>query len=58
MKRMFLMATTYPYTAGILALMWVGSALLLRVDDNLSFDTVIITNVITTIIIASIGFRK
>ncbi len=58
MRSTFIMATTYPYTAGVLAIMWIGSALLLRIDSNLSFDTVIITNVITTIIVSNVGFRK
>lgn len=58
MKNVFIMATTYPYTAGTLAIMWIGSALLLRLDSNLSFDTVIMTNVITTLVVANIGFRK
>ena len=58
MKNVFIMATTHPYTAGTLAIMWIGSALLLRLDSNLSFDTVIMTNVITTLVVANIGFRK
>lgn len=58
MRSTFIMATTYPYTAGVLAIMWVGSALLLSIDKNLAFDTVIITNVITTIIVSNVGFRK
>lgn len=58
MKNVFIMATTYPYTAGVLAVMWIGSALLLHLDSNLSFDTVIITNVVTTLIVANIGFHK
>jgi hypothetical protein len=58
MKNVFIMATTYPYTAGVLAVMWVGSAMLLKIDSGLSFNTVIVSNVITTLIVANIGFRK
>ncbi len=58
MKNVFIMATTYPYTAGTLAVTWIGSALLLHLDSNLSFDTVIMTNVVTTLVVSNIGFRK
>lgn len=59
MKNNFLLfATSYPYTMGILAVIWIGSALLLIVDRTLSITPVIIGNAVATLIIAVIGFRK
>lgn len=58
MKKVIILATAYPYTAGILAIVWISSACLLRLDDNLDFNTVIVTNVLSTILISLIGFRK
>ena len=58
MKRIIILATSYPYTAVILAVLWISSAFLLKLDTSLNFDTVIVTNVLTSIIISLIGFRK
>ena len=51
-------ATAYPYTAGILTVIWIGSVMLLIIDRSLSLAVVMIGNVLMTLIIASIGFRK
>jgi hypothetical protein len=51
-------ATAYPYTMGILAIVWIGSAMLLIIDKSLSITPIIVGNVVATIIIAGIGFRK
>ena len=53
-----ILATAYPYTMVILTMMWLGSALLLIIDNSLSFNLVIATNLVTTLIIAAIGFKK
>lgn len=58
MKRMIILATAYPYTAGILAIIWIGTAALLKIDSSLSFDRTIIVTGVVTLLIASIGFRK
>jgi hypothetical protein len=58
MRRLIVLATAYPYTAGILAIIWIGSACLLRLDSSLDFNTVIISDVISTILISWVGFRK
>jgi hypothetical protein len=58
MKRVIILATSYPYTAGVLAIMWICTALLLKIDSNLQFDRTIVITTISTMIIAMIGFRK
>lgn len=57
-SNIIIFATAYPYTMGILAIMWIGSALLLTLDRSLSFNIVIGVNVLMTLTIAGIGFRK
>jgi len=58
MKQLVVFATSYPYTAGVLAIIWIGSAILLRIDGSLSFNLVLVSNIIVSLIVASVGFRK
>jgi hypothetical protein len=58
MKPILLFATTYPYACGVIAVMWLCSAILLKVDTNLSLGIVLMTNSVSTLVIALIGFRK
>jgi hypothetical protein len=53
-----MMATAYPYTAGIIAVIWLGSVILLKIDSTLSFKLVIFVNVALTALFASIGFKR
>lgn len=52
------MATAYPYTAGIIAIIWIGSVILLKIDNNLAPANVVVVNVILTSLFASIGFKR
>lgn len=52
------MATAYPYTAGIIAVMWAGSVILLKIDATLSIGLVLAVNVLLTMIFAIIGFKR
>lgn len=58
MKSVLLFATPYPYTCGIIALIWGSGAVLLKADPQLALGVVLITNSLATLIVASIGFRK
>ena len=58
MKKILLFATSYPYTAGIIAVIWLGSVLMLLIDSSLSSNTVLFVNVLVTLFVAVIGFRK
>ena len=55
--REFLLFIKYPYTAGIVSVIWLGSAGLLMIDPELSIVLVLGINLATTIVIAMIGFR-
>ena len=56
MHKEFLFFIKYPYTAGTIATVWIGSALLLVISREVSAFNIVLINVITTVIIAAIGF--
>jgi hypothetical protein len=47
----------YPYTAGVIAVVWLGSAALLAIDRNLSLVGIVVINMFCSILIAGFGFR-
>lgn len=46
----------YPYTAGIIATVWLGSAALMAIDNDVPFVTIILINMATSVLLAAIGF--
>jgi hypothetical protein len=46
----------YPYTAGVIGTLWLGSAILMAINSSLNGVNVVIINLAATIIIAAIGF--
>ena len=57
MLRDFLLFIKYPYTSGIIAIIWLGSAGFLALSENLNLIQVVIVDLITTVIIAFFGFK-
>ncbi len=53
----FLLFIKYPYTAGVIGIIWLGSAALLAIDGNLPLVRVVMVNMIISVIIAGFGFR-
>ena len=53
----FLLFIKYPYTAGIIAVIWVGSAILLALADDLKLIPVLVVDLLATVIIAIFGFN-
>lgn len=47
----------YPYTAGVIATMWLGTAIILGVSSELDVINVVIINLLASSIIAVLGFR-
>lgn len=47
----------YPYTAGVIATMWLGTAIILGVSSELDVINVVIINLIASSIVAVLGFR-
>ncbi|MFZ1324298.1 MAG: hypothetical protein WAQ57_04045 [Candidatus Saccharimonadales bacterium] len=53
----FLLFIKYPYTAGTIGIIWLGSAALLAIDRSLPIVGIVIINMLISIIIAGFGFR-
>ena len=56
MLKDFLLFIKYPYTAGIIAVIWLGSVAMVALADDLSLIEVIIVDLVATLLIAIIGF--
>lgn len=46
----------YPYTAGVIGTMWLGSAILMALNSGLNGVDVVIINLLATIVLAAVGF--
>jgi len=57
MLKEFVLFIKYPYTAGVIGIIWLGSAALLAMDENLSLVGIVIVNMLASVIIATFGFR-
>ena len=47
----------YPYTAGVIATMWLGTAIILGINSQLNVINVVIINLLASSIVAILGFR-
>ena len=57
MLKEFLLYLKYPYTAGIIACIWVGSAVMLWLDPKLPVALILSVNAVATLLLALVGFR-
>lgn len=57
MLKDFVLFVKYPYTAGVIAVIWIGSAILIAIDTDLPVLNIIVINCVVTYLIALIGFR-
>lgn len=46
----------YPYTAGVIATIWLGSAILMAINRDLNGVHIVIINVFTSVVLAVLGF--
>jgi hypothetical protein len=46
----------YPYTAGVIGTVWLGSAVLMALNSGLNAVNIVIINLFATIVLAAIGF--
>lgn len=53
----FILFIKYPYTAGVIGTMWLGTAAFLAIDRELSTVRIIVISMIATVIVAALGFR-
>lgn len=56
MLKEFLLFIKYPYTAGVIVTIWLGSAALLAINQELPLITIVIINMFASVFIAFIGF--
>lgn len=47
----------YPYTAGVIATMWLGTAILLAITDGLDPINIVLINMAASCVVAILGFR-
>ncbi|MCA9301539.1 hypothetical protein H6801_01495 [Candidatus Nomurabacteria bacterium] len=47
----------YPYTAGVIATMWLGTAIILALNSNLDVINIVLINMAASCVIALLGFR-
>ncbi|MCA9332989.1 hypothetical protein KDA00_03900 [Candidatus Saccharibacteria bacterium] len=57
MHKEFLLFIKYPYTAGVIATIWLGSAALLAINRGLPLIKIVIINMLASVVIAMIGFN-
>lgn len=57
MLKEFVLFIKYPYTAGVIGIIWLGSAAFLAIDESVSLVSIIFINMIASIVIATFGFR-
>jgi hypothetical protein len=57
MVKDFILFIKYPYTAGVIATIWLGSAALLAINQGLPLIAIVVIDMFSSIIIAAFGFR-
>lgn len=53
----FILFIKYPYTAGVIGIVWISTAILFGIDKDLPVLKIIIINCVVTYLVALIGFR-
>lgn len=57
MLKEFILFIKYPYTAGVIATIWLGSAALVAIDHDLPLIRIVMIDMLVTVLIAAFGFR-
>lgn len=58
MLKEFILFIKYPYTAGTIATIWLGSALLMAINHELPIVPMVIIDMVASVIVAAIGFSS
>ena len=56
MLKDFILFIKYPYTAGVIITMWLGSAALIAINKDLPMIRIVIINMLASTFIAFFGF--
>jgi hypothetical protein len=57
MFKNFSLFTKYPYTAGVIACIWIGTAVLTKIDSSLPLVKMATINIFVTTLVAAVGFN-
>ncbi len=58
MLKEFILFIKYPYTAGTIATIWLGSAVLMAINHELPIVTMVIIDMLASVIISAVGFSS
>lgn len=56
MLKEFILFIKYPYTAGVIGTIWLGSAILMAISKNLPGISIVAINMVVSVVIAGFGF--
>lgn len=56
MLKDFILFIKYPYTAGVIVTIWLGSAALIAINEELPMIRIVIINMLASVFIAFFGF--
>jgi hypothetical protein len=56
MLKEFMLFIKYPYTAGVIATIWLGSAILMAINRDLNAIDIVSIDMVASVIIAGFGF--
>lgn len=56
MLKEFLLFIKYPYTAGVIATIWLGSAILMAINRDLPSIKIVIIDMLASVVLAAFGF--
>lgn len=56
MLKEFILFIKYPYTAGVIATIWLGSAILMALNHDLPVIQMVIINMLASVFLAAFGF--
>lgn len=56
MLKELLLFIKYPYTAGTIATIWLGTAILMAINHDLPITNMVIIDMIVSAILAAVGF--
>jgi hypothetical protein len=58
MFRDFLLFIKYPYTAGVIVTIWLGTAILMAINRDLPGPKMVIIDTLVSVVLAAIGFNS
>jgi hypothetical protein len=58
MLKEFILFIKYPYTAGVIATIWLGSAVLMAINHELPIVAIVIIDMAASVVISAVGFTS